>query len=270
MELHRVARLDPVVEFLDQPLFELAVDGAGLDFLPHHVAGDRLQRTQQQLEIAQVLAHGRVDAGVLDLDRDFLAALEARAMDLAERGGGEGARLEIREELLGALAEFAADLLRDHRIVHRRHAVARGLEQIDRFDRQQVLPHREHLHQLHERAAQLGGTFDDALGVADVGVEQFALVARGVEEGLAYRSPQVAGADLRGEAAHLQRAARASRGDRFVRLFSHGRSRAIPTRLISVAAKAAPKPLSMLTTVTPLAHELSIPSNAATPPNAVP
>ena len=130
-------------------------------------------------------------------------------MDLAERGGGESLRFEIRKQLLGTLAELAADLLRDHRIVHRRHAVARGLEQIDRFDWHQVLARRKHLHQFHERAAQLGGTLDDAPGVADVRVEQFALVARGVEEGLAERGPQVAGADLRGEAAHLQRAARA-------------------------------------------------------------
>src|SRR6266576_2873353 len=37
-----------------------------------------------------------------------------------------------------------------------------------------------------------------------------------------------------------------------------------------LAAAAAPNPLSMLTTVTPDAHELSIPSNAAIPPNDAP
>ena len=41
-------------------------------------------------------------------------------------------------------------------------------------------------------------------------------------------------------------------------------------RLIRLAAKAAPKPLSILTTVTPLAQELSMPSRAAIPPNAAP
>jgi len=37
-----------------------------------------------------------------------------------------------------------------------------------------------------------------------------------------------------------------------------------------LAAAAPPNPLSMLTTVTPAAHELSMPSNAATPPNDAP
>jgi hypothetical protein len=36
--------------------------------------------------------------------------------------------------------------------------------------------------------------------------------------------------------------------------------------LIKLATKPAPKPLSMFTTVTFDAHELSIPNNAATPP----
>ena len=41
-------------------------------------------------------------------------------------------------------------------------------------------------------------------------------------------------------------------------------------RLIRLATKPAPKPLSILTTVTFDEHELSIPSNAATPPNEAP
>ncbi len=39
---------------------------------------------------------------------------------------------------------------------------------------------------------------------------------------------------------------------------------------IRLAAAAAPKPLSMLTTVTPAAQELSMPSSAARPPNEAP
>ena len=42
------------------------------------------------------------------------------------------------------------------------------------------------------------------------------------------------------------------------------------SRLINEAAYAAPKPLSMLTTVTPLAQLLSIPSKAAIPPKLAP
>ena len=39
-------------------------------------------------------------------------------------------------------------------------------------------------------------------------------------------------------------------------------------RLMRVAAKAAPKPLSILTTVTPLAEEVSMPSKADRPEKA--
>jgi len=41
-------------------------------------------------------------------------------------------------------------------------------------------------------------------------------------------------------------------------------------RFIIAAAYPAPKPLSMLTTVTPGAHELSMPSRAAMPPKLAP
>lgn len=40
--------------------------------------------------------------------------------------------------------------------------------------------------------------------------------------------------------------------------------------LIMLARYPAPKPLSMFTTLTPLAQELSIASKAATPPNEAP
>jgi hypothetical protein len=41
-------------------------------------------------------------------------------------------------------------------------------------------------------------------------------------------------------------------------------------RQMRLAAAAAPKPLSILTTVTPAAQELSMPSRAASPPNDAP
>jgi hypothetical protein len=42
------------------------------------------------------------------------------------------------------------------------------------------------------------------------------------------------------------------------------------TRLIKLAATPAPKPLSIFTTVTPAAQELSIASRAASPPKLAP
>ncbi len=50
----------------------------------------------------------------------------------------------------------------------------------------------------------------------------------------------------------------------------YAHARASPTWLIMLARQPAPKPLSMLTTLTPLAHELSIESRAASPPNDAP
>ena len=46
--------------------------------------------------------------------------------------------------------------------------------------------------------------------------------------------------------------------------------RIVMPRQIRLAAAAAPKPLSMFTTVTPAAQELSMPSSAASPPNDAP
>ncbi len=43
-----------------------------------------------------------------------------------------------------------------------------------------------------------------------------------------------------------------------------------PTRVIRCTNVAAPKPLSMFTTPIPVAHELSIPRSAATPPKLAP
>ena len=57
-------------------------------------------------------------------------------------------------------------------------------------------------------------------------------------------------------------------GEARLGLLDHGADRHRPQ--IRLAAAAAPKPLSMLTTVTPAAQELSIPRSAARPPNEAP
>ena len=45
---------------------------------------------QQRLDVAQILLNRLLDAGVLHLDHDVLAALQHGPVHLAERGGGEG------------------------------------------------------------------------------------------------------------------------------------------------------------------------------------
>src|SRR5208282_80213 len=141
---------------------------------------------------------------------------------------------------------------------------------VERLAGQQVLAHREHLDQLHESSAQVLGAFENSFGVADVGFEQLAILGAARKKRPANGGPQVAGADLRGESAHLESAPGASLCDGIARRHHAPPSRSIPTRLINVAASAAPKPLSILTTVTPLAQVFSIPSSADIPPKAAP
>ena len=130
------------------------------------------------------------------------------------------------------------------------------------------MAHREHLDQLEERAAKLSRAVHDPARIADVGFEQFLVALAGVKKRAAQGGPQIAGADLRSQLAHLHRAPGPAAGQAFT--LRHQLSCTIPTRLIKVAASAAPNPLSMFTTVPPLAQGLSIPSSAAIPPNAVP
>src|SRR5258708_18558304 len=177
--------------------------------------------------------------------------------------------IEAGEELFGRFREFTANLLGDKWIVHRRHAGLGRLKNVERFAGQQIRAGREHLNELHEGAAQLLGAFDDAPRVFEVGIEQFAVVAAGTQERTPQRGPQITRADLRGESAYLECTARATAGE-IPALGHQSRSRARPTRLIRVAAKSAPKPLSIFTTVTPPAQLFSIPSSAAMAPNEAP
>src|SRR5271163_3648767 len=103
-------------------------------------------------------------------------------MDLAERGGGEGVRLEAREELFGGLTEFTANLLRDHPVIHGRHIRLRSLENVEGLAGQDVAARRKHLDQFHESAAQLLRTLDDPPRILEMGIEQLPLVAARFEK----------------------------------------------------------------------------------------
>ena len=85
-----VLRLDLVVELLGDALAQLAVER--LDVEPRR---EPLDQRQQQREVAQVGLDRLGDARVLDLDRDLVAVERDRAVDLADRGGGERLLLEV-------------------------------------------------------------------------------------------------------------------------------------------------------------------------------
>ncbi len=262
-----VARFEVVIELLFEARFQFAIDDVDVDLLAHHVARNRAERLEQDFQILEILIDGALDAGILHLHRDVAAVLQLSAMHLAERGRRERGLIEGAKKLLRPTAQLFANLIRDHRIAHRGHVRLGRLEHVKRFAGQQVVTHREHLDQLQKRAAKLRGSLDDALRVLDVGFEELAIARRGIEEGASNRRPQIAISDLRGELAHLHRASRAPGGEV---AFRHQPSCFNPTRLIRVAANAAPKPLSMFTTVTPLEQVFSIPRSAAMPPNAAP
>src|SRR5262249_56132926 len=107
---------------------------------------------------------------------------------------------------------------------------------------EEIGPHAEHLHQLHEGAAQLLRAGDHALRIPDVRGQQRLLGARRRLERPLDHLPQVAAADRGGELPDGEHPPRAARPD-----LRHPPS----MRLMRVAAAAAPKPLSMFTTTTP-------------------
>src|SRR5436190_647376 len=74
---------------------------------------------------------GPGDAGILHLDGHLLAGLQAGAVDLAERGGGEGAGGELGEDLVGGAAELVVDVLAQEGEVHGRRLEVQVLERID-------------------------------------------------------------------------------------------------------------------------------------------
>ncbi len=213
-EAREVRGLVHVVELLPQAILELARDLGRVDLLPHHVAADADERRDQRPDVLQILHHRLFDAGILDLHHDRVAVGQLGAVHLAERGRRERFGLERREELLRRRTELAGDLRADGGRVHRGHRRLHGRQHVERGRRQEIVPHAQHLHELHERALQLGGAFDDAGRVPHVRVEQAAVGLRLRLERALQRLPQVAAADRRGERADLERAPSAAGRER--------------------------------------------------------
>ena len=160
---------------------------------------DRLHEPQDHPEVLHVGPHGSVDPGVLDLDRDIAAVVEARLVDLADRGGGDRDRVEGLEDLVERVVVL---LLED--LLHvlegdlgRRVAQLGelGLELlaellVDEAD----VEERHHLAELHGRALHRPQRGNDLLGRLELALGQRLLrlrvVARqvgGARPGLAHR-----------------------------------------------------------------------------------
>ncbi len=159
-----VLRLDLVVELLGDPLAQLAVER--LDVEPGR---EPLDQRQQQREVAEVGLDRLGDAGVLELDRDLVAVERDRAVDLADRGGGERLLLEGLEVVADLAAELLLEQLADLLERQRRDVVAqRGERRLELLalrlrDRGEV-DGGEDLADLHRRAAQLAELLDELAG----------------------------------------------------------------------------------------------------------
>ena len=159
------------------------------------------QGQQQQAEVPEVAADRGGDARVLDLDRDLLAALQPRAVDLPQRSGRERARLEAREDALGLVAELVAHHLAQQREVHRRRLEVQGPEHVDELVRHQRGVARERLSELLHAAAQVAHRAQQAHGRLQVRLVHATPVLVRRRQDAAQAHEQVPESD-----AHLQRA----------------------------------------------------------------
>jgi hypothetical protein len=110
-----VLRLVLVVELLHHPFAQLFGDRLGVE-----AGGEGAGEADDRAGVAQVGVERLGDPGVLDLHRDDAAVEQLGAVDLADRGGGEGLLLELGEELGERFAvvlfgEHLLDLLPGHR-----------------------------------------------------------------------------------------------------------------------------------------------------------
>ena len=155
-----VLGLELVVELLRDPLAQL-----GVERLDVEAGREPPHEREQQREVAQVGLDRLGHARVLDLDRDRLALVGHRAVDLADRGGRERLLLELGEDGGGLLPQLLAQQLLEPLERERRHVVAqlrqRLLEALALVLGQRAEVDRgEHLADLHRRTAHLPELLD--------------------------------------------------------------------------------------------------------------
>ena len=97
-----VLRLDLVVELVGDPLAQLGEQRLGV-----HPRRHPLEQRDEQLHVAHVGLDRLGDPRVLDLDRDVVAVVRRRAVDLPDRRGRDRLLVELGEELGQRPAEVA-------------------------------------------------------------------------------------------------------------------------------------------------------------------
>ena len=103
----------------------------------------------------QVDAHHLFDVRVLNLDRDRLAAVQARPVDLTDRRRRDRLLRELREQLRrSAAAELLAQARLDVAVRARRHLILQPLELLAERVGEEVRHDADELADLDEQAAQ--------------------------------------------------------------------------------------------------------------------
>ena len=158
-----VLGLELVVELLPDPLAHL--HGERLRVEPR---GEPLDERQQQHRVTQVRLDRLRDPGVLDLHGHVVAVEGRGAMDLADGCRSKRTLVEVAEHALERPAELLAHELLEVRERHRRDVVAeRGEAALQLvllvLGKAVELDHRDHLADLHRRAAHLPELVDELL-----------------------------------------------------------------------------------------------------------
>ena len=107
-EGREVRALAQVVGFLVQLRARLGEVGGEVE-----APGQKPREPHQRAHVRHVAVDRAGDARVLDLDRHVAPVAQPRAVDLPDRGGGNGREVETPERRLPLLAERGVEDLRD-------------------------------------------------------------------------------------------------------------------------------------------------------------
>ena len=156
-----VLGLELVVELLADPLAQL-----GGERLRVQTRREPLDERQQHRRVAQVRLDRLGDPRVLDLHGDLVAIERRGAVDLTDRGGGERTLFEVGETRARAAAELLAHQLlepgeRTGGTSSRSAASLRCSSSRCVLGKAVELDHREHLTDLHRRAAHPAELVDE-------------------------------------------------------------------------------------------------------------
>ena len=148
-----VARFEAVVQLAQDVLAELLQERREL------VLAARLRvRVEEGGDVAEdveVFRHLLADAGALHLDDHVAAVAHQRAVNLSERGGGHGRRVELGERLRDAHAQLGVDDLLDLGERERLNLVLEARERVNVGLRQEVCARGHELRELDEGRPQL-------------------------------------------------------------------------------------------------------------------